>query len=45
MRMTSKPGRGIIFLDFEIINQKGEVCQVGQMKLMVGTKEYCEANN
>ncbi len=44
-RETKTPGRGIITLDFEIKNQKGEVCQVGQMKLMVGTKAFCEAQN
>lgn len=35
MRPTSKPGWGIVHLESELINQKGEVVQKGRHKLMI----------
>lgn len=33
-RPTKKPGLGIVVLDIKVVNQKGEVCQEGQWKVM-----------
>jgi acyl dehydratase len=33
-RETSKPGLGIVVYDAQVINQRGEVCQEGQWKVM-----------
>ncbi len=38
-RMTKKPGVGIIFLEFDVKNQKGETVQTGTMKLMTACKD------
>jgi acyl dehydratase len=35
MRTTKKPGWGIVFLASELINQRGEVVQRGEHRLMI----------
>ena len=35
MRETKKPGWGIVHLASELINQRGEVVQKGEHKLMI----------
>jgi len=38
-RKTKKPGRGIFYLQLQLINQRGEVVQEGEHRLMVETRE------
>jgi acyl dehydratase len=33
-RPTSKPGLGVVIFDAKVVNQRGEVCQEGQWKIM-----------
>lgn len=42
-RLTSKPGRGIVTLGFELFNQRSEVVQRGENDLMVHTLQVDEA--
>ena len=37
-RETSKPDRGIVNFDVKLVNQKGEVCQEGEWKVMMMRK-------
>jgi acyl dehydratase len=39
-RETSKKDRGIVFFHVELVNQRGEVCQEGEWKVMM---ERCES--
>ena len=39
MRTTSKPGWGIVVLPSELINQRGEVVQRGEHKLMIPRRQ------
>lgn len=38
-RLTRKPGRGIVTFEVEILNQRGEVVQSGQWKIMLATRD------
>ena len=38
-RLTRKPGRGIVTFAVEILNQRGEVVQSGQWKIMLATRD------
>lgn len=38
-RPTRKPGRGIVTFEVEILNQRGEVVQSGQWKVMLATRD------
>ncbi len=38
--MTKNEGKGIIFLNFEVMNQDDSVVQEGKMTLMVKTKAF-----
>ncbi len=38
-RLTRKPGRGIVTFEVEILNQRGEVVQSGQWKVMLATRD------
>lgn len=35
LRPTSKPGRSLVTLDFDVINQRGETAQSGEMKVVL----------
>lgn len=38
-RLTRKPGRGIVVFQVEILNQRGDVVQCGQWKLMLSARD------
>lgn len=42
-RKTKKPGRGIFYLDLQLINQRDEVVQEGEHRLMVETREIADS--
>jgi acyl dehydratase len=42
-RKTKTPGRGIFYLAGQLINQKGEIVQEGEHRLMVETREIAES--
>jgi acyl dehydratase len=42
-RLTKKPGRGIFYLALQVMNQRGEVVQEGEHRLMVETREIAES--
>lgn len=42
-RATRNPARGIVTLDFDLVNQKGEVVQKGENDLMVHTLKIDDA--
>ena len=42
-RRTKKPGRGIFFMNLQLINQRGEVVQEGEHRLMVETRQISES--
>lgn len=42
-RKTKKPGRGIFFLALQVVNQRGEVVQEGEHRLMVETRENAQS--
>ncbi|HKU26423.1 MAG TPA: MaoC/PaaZ C-terminal domain-containing protein [Candidatus Sulfotelmatobacter sp.] len=43
MRITSNPARGIVTFWVEVRNQKGEVCQEGEWKVMFHTQKGLKA--
>ena len=43
-RETSKPGLGIVVFDAKVINQRGELCQEGQWKLMCMMRSVAPAS-
>jgi acyl dehydratase len=42
-RLTKKSGRGIFYLALQVINQRGEVVQEGEHRLMVETREVAQS--
>jgi len=42
-RRTKKPGRGIFYLALQVINQRGEVVQEGEHRLMVESREIAQS--
>jgi 3-hydroxybutyryl-CoA dehydratase len=42
-RMTRKPDRGVVELELDVINQHGDIVQVGQAKVMIRLKNAQEA--
>jgi acyl dehydratase len=42
-RETSRPDRGILVRDYEVLNQRDEVVQTGSMTLMIRRKEQIDA--
>ena len=43
-RETSKPGLGIVVFDAKVINQRGELCQEGQWKVMCMMRKAAPAS-
>lgn len=43
-RTTSKPGLGIVVFDVKVINQRNEVCQEGEWKVMYMMREAAPAS-
>ena len=41
-RATKRPGMGIVISDAKVINQRGEVCQEGQWKVMYAMRALME---
>jgi acyl dehydratase len=42
-RMTKKSDRGVVELELDVINQHGDIVQVGQAKVMIRLKNAQEA--
>ena len=42
-RMTKKPDRGVVELELDVINQRGDIVQVGRAKVMIRRKNAQEA--
>ena len=38
-RLTKKPDRGVVTMQLDVLNQRGEVVQVGTAKALVRRKE------
>jgi acyl dehydratase len=43
-RETSKPGLGVVTYDVKVINQRNEICQEGQWKVMYETRRVTPAS-
>ena len=43
-RETSKPGLGVVTYDVKVINQRNEICQEGQWKVMYETRRVAPAS-